>query len=181
MQSHRRAVVCMTMFLVVAGATPALAGSPSGDSRKTVVINGQEYGRKDGLQVDTVQFEVARGTGPVGAGFQGSATRPGSVTPQATWGASYAISTETLQFFYNGKAKAAGNVFAGLRIIQVCIWYTRAGAGVVGAKVCSNADPNTGVWRPGPEVRTSATDSLNPFDPQTIFNISTTRINPGII
>jgi hypothetical protein len=180
MQIHRRAVVGLTMLLVVAGAAPALAGSPSGDSRKTVVIDGREYGRADGLQVDTVRIEVKRGSGRAGALPRGSATRPG-VTPLATWGSSYAISTETLQFFYDGKAKAAGNVFAGLRIIQVCIWYTRAGAGVVGAKVCSNANPNTGVWRPGPEVRTSATDSINPFDPHTVFNISTTRINPGII
>jgi hypothetical protein len=69
----------------------------------------------------------------------------------------------------------------GLRIIQVCIWYTREGAGVAGAKVWSNADSNGSYWVSGPEVRTSATDSINPFDPPTVFNISTVRIAPGVI
>ena len=82
---------------------------------------------------------------------------------------------------YDGKAKAAANVFGTLRIIQVCMWYTRDGEGVVGPKMCSNADSSTGFWRPGPEVRESVWDSLNPFAPPTIFRVSTVRINPGII
>ena len=99
----------------------------------------------------------------------------------ATWGASYAISTEWWsQLGYDGKAKAAANLYAGLRIIQVCIWYTRDGEGVVGAKVCSNANSPNCVWVPGPEKTTSAWDSLNPFAPPTVFNISTVRISPGI-
>lgn len=117
----------------------------------------------------------------MGVVFDDTSPGLGGISPQFTWGTSYAISTETVQLFYSGKAKAAANIYSGKRIIQVCIWYTRAGAGVVGPKVCSNADSSTGAWRPGPEKTTSAWDSLNPFDPPTNFNVSTVRIDPGII
>jgi len=171
------------------GAAPVFADSPpgsdSGNARnhpKTVVIDGREYGPKDGLKVDTFQFEIEPGSGPVGVVFEDTSNGPGSITPQIAWGASYAISTEWWsQLGYDGKAKAAANVFSGLRIIQVCYWYTRAGEGIVSATFCSNADSSTGVWRPGPEVTSAVWDSLNPIAPPTIFHVSTVRIDPGII
>lgn len=188
MRRLSRSVVCVAALLAVAGATPVFADSPSPSDSvnapghpKTIVINGREYGPKDGLKVDTFQFEIEPGSGPVGLVLGGTSNGPGSLTPLVTWGASYAISEETLQLFYTGRAKAAANVYDNLRIVRVCIWYTRDGAGVVGPEVCSNADSSTGVWMPGPEAMTSATDSLHPFDPPTVFNISTVRINPGVV
>ena len=97
----------------------------------------------------------------------------------ATWGTSYATSTETAQLYYTGKAKAAGNIYGGKRIIQVCFWYTR-GTTWVSSKYCSNAVPNgLGTsWLPGPEVSHGVWDSLNPVAPKTVFNISRVLINP---
>lgn len=184
MLSVTRVVVAVAILSVGAGATPAFANSPSGygsvgtqDHPKTVVIDGTEYGPWDGLVVDARQFEIEPGAGPVGVVFDDRGSGRDSITLQAVWGSSYAISTETLQFFYDGKAKAAANVFDGKRIIQVCIWYTR-GLEVVSAKVCSTANFLAGAWNPGPEVRVSTTDSLDPNAPVTTFRISTIRINP---
>jgi hypothetical protein len=130
-------------------------------------------------QVDTLQFELEPGSGTVGVVFDDTSNDVGSVIPMATWGSSYAISTEWWsQLGYDGKAKAAANVYGGLRIIQVCIWYTREGAGVVGPKICSDAGSSGSYWLSGPEVRESVWDSLNPFDPPTVFHISTARIDP---
>ena len=183
----RTAATLATLVIVAATSTiPALADTPSASDRVstrdrsgTVVIDGREYGPRDGLRVDTWQFEIEPGAGPVGKVFEGTSNRPGLVTPMATWGSSYAISTETLQLYYSGKAKAAANVYNGKRIIQVCIWYTRGGA-MKSAKVCSNATSSGTYWSSGSEVRTGAWDSLNPWAPPTIFNISTVRINPLI-
>jgi hypothetical protein len=172
----RRLSRAMLFVALLALAAPAagLAGSPP----KTVVIDGREYGPKDGLQVDTMQLAIVPGSGPVGITFDGTSGKHGSPIPQLTLGTSYAISTETLQIRFDGKAKAAGNIYSGKRIIQVCIWYTRGGT-QQGDKVCSNAldDP----WRAGPEKTTWCWDSLNPFDPQTQFVISTVRIDPRIL
>jgi hypothetical protein len=169
----------------MAGAAPVFADSPSGsDSEKgrndpkTVVIDGREFGPKDGLKVDTQQIELVPGSGDVSVVFED--TTNGSVTPQLTWGASYAISKETFQVRYDGKAKAAGNVFNGKRIIQVCIWYTRDGV-QKGDKVCSNADTVGANWVAGPERTTWCWDDPAPWAPHTIFNISTVRIDPRIL
>jgi hypothetical protein len=142
------------------------------------VIDGREYGPKDGLKVDTYQCEIEPGSGTVGIEFRDAPQGPGSVTPQATWGSSYAISTEWWsQLGYDGKAKAAANIFNNKRIIQVCMWYTRGGAAVSGT-VCSNAASTGGSWLSGPEKTMSVWDSLNSRDPPTVFNFSTVRINP---
>jgi hypothetical protein len=177
----------MVLIIAVVVPSPAFAGSPAESDTedvrgpKTVVIDGREYGPKDGLQVDTFQIEVEPGSEPVGLVFDDTMSNaPGSIVPLATWGASYAISTETIQLFYEGKAKAAANIYAGKRIIQVCIWYTRDGE-QKGNKVCSNATTSGTVWLPGPEKKTSCWDSLVPWDPPTIFNFTTVRIDPGII
>lgn len=181
-----RVAVSLATLIVMAGATTASAdtssASDSANARgnpNTVVIDGREYGPRDGLGVETLQYEIKPGSGPVGAVWESKANRLGPITPQATWGASYAISTETLQLYYSGKAKAAGNVYSNKRIIQVCIWYTRDGV-MKSAKVCSNAGTTNGYWSSGPEVTTGAWDTLDPWAPPTIFNISTVRINPNI-
>jgi hypothetical protein len=177
-----RIVVCIATLFVMAGATPVFADSPSAchsgnarDHLKTVVIDGREYGPKDGLKVDTFQCEIEPGSGPVGIVFGDTPQGPGSVTPQIAWGTSYAWSTETLLIRYDGKAKADANIFDGKRIIQVCIWYTRDGV-QKGDKVCSTAASIGGSWLSGPEVTTWCWDDLGSI--HTIFNISTVRINP---
>lgn len=111
--------------------------------------------------------------------FGDAPSGPGGVAPMATWGSSYALSTEDWQWWYHGRAKAAANVYSGKRIIQVCIWYTR-GADRVSPKVCSNAVNDSGGWSAGPERRTECIDTIDPNAPQTMFNITTSRINPNI-
>jgi hypothetical protein len=171
------------------GPTMVFAKSPSaseppnpGNQPTTVVINGRTFGPKDGLKIETFQFELQDGSGPVGVVFGDTPNEPGTVTPlDATyWGTSYAISTEDLFLFYTGRAKAAANVYNGKRFVQVCIWYYREGDGIVGAKVCSNATDTGYQWLPGTEVVTTATDTPIPWAPHTIFNISVVQIDPQI-
>lgn len=183
-----RTVALVATFVAVAGATPVYADSPSKpdsangrNNPKTVVIDGREYGPKDGLKVDTYEFEIVPGSGPVGIVFEDTPKGPGSITPQITWGASYAISTEWWsQLGYDGKARAMANIFGGKRYIQVCFWYTRAGEGNVSGTYCSNATSNGAAWSAGPEVTAAVWDSFNPIAPPTIFNFSVVKIDPGI-
>lgn len=162
-----------------AGGATAKITYPDGTDSETAVINGREFGPKDGLTVDVQQFEVTPGGDPVGAYFP--TTPPaGMITPMATWGASYATSTETVQLYYTGRAKAAGNVFNQERIVQVCFWYTRGG-NAISSKYCSNASSTGSAWLAGPEVSHGVWDSLIPGDSnRTIFNISVSRINPNV-
>lgn len=183
MRRLARAVLCAVTVIAVAAPTAVFADSPTAcQSRnahiKTVVIDGREYGPKDGLKVDVFQCEIEPGSGPVGLVFGDTPHGPGSVTPQITWGASYAISTEWWsQLGFDGKAKAAANIFNGKRIIQVCMWYTRGGE-VVSDTLCSTAASTGGSWLSGPEVTMSVWDSLDPSAPHTIFNFSKVEISP---
>lgn len=180
-----RVTLGVVVLFAVVGVTPALADSPSGSGSgdaksksETVVIDGREYGPSDGLEIDVQQVKIKRGSGEIVVELQDT-PKDGSVVPQATWGASYAISTETFQIRFDGKAKAAANVYSGKRIIQVCIWYTRGGV-QKGDKVCSNATSDGFRWYAGPEKTTWCWDDLDPNAPVTQFNISTVRINPSI-
>ena len=124
-------------------------------------------------QVDEYQVEVVPGSTPITLNwYQPSRARD-------YWGASYATSTEYLYFVHAGKAKASGNIFNGLRIVQVCIWYTR-GVSIISDVVCSNASSDTGVWVAGTVATTTALDTASDTDPKTMFNIRTTRIDPRI-
>ena len=98
----------------------------------------------------------------------------------ASWGSSYATSTEIVQLYYQGKAKAAANIHGGKRIIRVCFWYSRGGS-VISPTVCSNASSSTGAWRAGPEKRDGVWDSLDPNAPVTKFHYSITKINPNVV
>lgn len=127
------------------------------------------------MEVDLQRIELQPGEGPVGVIYSDNS---GGIVPLATWGSSYAISSEYLQIYYRGKARAAGNVYDGKRIVRVCISYSRGGV-AKSDKVCSSAaQMGTGLWSPGAEAVTTTWDSINPVAPQTIFNIQTTRINP---
>jgi hypothetical protein len=106
----------------------------------------------------------------------------GNTNPRlrTVWGASYATSYEVAWVSYHGRALAAGNIFAGLRIVQVCIWYTRNNE-LQSSIVCSNATSDPGAWGPGLVVVTDAWDALAWDAPKTLFNIRTARISTSII
>ncbi len=185
MRRLSRITVGVVSLMAAVGVTPALADSLSGSGSvdakgqpSTVVIDGREYGPRDGLVVDVQQVKIVRGSGEVAVVFEDTSGH-GSVTPYLAWGSSYAISTETFQIRYDGKAKAAGNIYDSKRIIQVCIWYTRDNV-QKGDRVCSNATSDGYRWYAGPEKTTWCWDDLNPFAPQTIFNISTARIATNV-
>ncbi len=171
-----------TLALVAAGitfaASPAIADDDSSTSG-TVEVGDRKFGPADGVSVTTESFEITPGTGAtVGVRYSTSPT-PGMITPLATWGTSYANSTEYAYLFYHGVAKAAGNVFSGERIIKVCIQYTRSGVAVAD-KRCSSASSSGSSWLSGSEVESWASDSPELVGPPTVFNIETTRINPTI-
>ncbi|RPF27778.1 hypothetical protein EDD32_2276 [Georgenia muralis] len=185
MRRHKSIVITATAgtlaLLLVVGVSGAYASGATGDeglAPKTEVIGGREYGSEDGLVVDVEQFAIVPGGDPVGRYF-GTTVSPGQITPMVQWGTSYAISTEVVQLRYDGKARAAGNIYSGLRIINVCFWYSRGGTNVSSEK-CSSARLSGTTWSAGPEVTHSVWDSLNPGAEQTVFNIRTTRIDPGV-
>jgi hypothetical protein len=159
-------------------ATPAFAEDATTGS-ETITVGGREFGPEDGLVTTTESFEITPGTGEtVGSVFPTDRV-PGTIQPLADWGSSYARSSEYVQYFYKGTAKAAANVYSGKRIVQVCIQYTRSGKGVAD-KRCSNASSNGSSWSAGAEAVSYPTDAAYVSGPRTIFNISTSRIDPGI-
>lgn len=160
----------------VAGASAADAIGLEDPTSQTVVVNGQEYGPEDGVEVVTESFAVTPGGGPVGSFYGGS---PGGISTFDVWGSSYATSAEIAYLYYQGKAKAGGNVFNGQRIIDVCIWYTRVGVNP-SATVCSSASYNGYSWVAGSEKTVGFWDNLSVNWPSSVFNIRTTRINPQI-
>lgn len=160
-----------------ATASPARADdTPSNIETQTAVIDGHEFGPKDGLEVDTESFIVTSGGGPVGKTYGNTSN---GISPMATWGSSYAYSTEIWQFFYKGQGRAAGNVYGGKRIVKVCFWWTRGGKKVSGTK-CSSAKSTGHGWGTGPEAVGTFNDTLGSHDPKTKFHIKTTRINPNV-
>lgn len=166
-----------TLFLMpVTSAWANVVDSPYASSQVTLPLNSQvQDGQRtyESSQVDEYQVEVLPGGTPITFNwYQPSRARD-------YWGASYATSTEYLYFVHAGKAKAAGNIFNGLRIVQVCIWYTR-GASIISDVVCSNASSDTGVWVAGTVATTTALDTPSSTDPKTMFHIKTTRIDPSI-
>lgn len=170
------------LLLLVAGLTlstgTAHADTTEPQSEDFTAVNGRTFGPDDGVVVDHVQFELSTGSGPAGVVYGSS--HPDGFGPMATWGSSYAISTEKFQLYYEGKARAAANVFQGKRIIKVCFWYSRGGQ-VLTSTTCSNAVAGPTYWASGPEVTDGVWDTLDWNAPKTIFNISTTRIDPDVI
>jgi len=155
------AVVATTISL----ATPASALSET--ELQSVVDSGNGT-------VVLEQFPITPGElVTVGRSYSDRLTR-------ATWGTSYAISTEVAFLWYKAKAKAAANVYSNLRIIKVCFYYTRNNV-VISSTKCSTANSNGSYWTAGPEVTDTVTDSIISGATNTsIFNIVTTRINPNI-
>jgi hypothetical protein len=127
-----------------------------------------------GAIIDTYQFEMDPNSGSVALYWSDR-----SVLSRAAWGGSYATSTEIAWLYYVGKARAAGNVYQGKRIISVCIWYSR-GREIVSKVDCSNATSNSVAWFSGPEIIVDAFDSLEWEATPTILNIKTTRIDPTL-
>lgn len=142
----------------------------------TYSIDYKEY---PGAVTETTQIPVEPGAGDVALEWQSQTAFGRFVSPQAEWGMSYARSKEIAWVRYVGTAKAAGNVYAGQRIVGVCIWYTRSGE-KVSNETCSHANSRGTYWVSGPVMIVETWDSINPNAPKTIFNIRTTRINPNI-
>ena len=145
--------------------------SPSATSGETSMESSQN---NVGERTDFIQIEINPGAGPISLIW---AERSG--LSRAVWGSSYATSKEIFFLYYEGKAKAGGNVYQNERIVTVCIWYS-SGPERVSDEVCSRATSNTVAWFPGPEVVVGAFDSLDWDAPKTILNIKTTRISPTV-
>lgn len=169
------AALSVLVSALVVGAPAATAAESAAAVPTSVTIDGKAYGAKEGLTSTTQSFDVSTGR-QVGSTW---ATPIKGFQTNAAWGASYAISKEIGYVSYRGTARAAGNVYAGKRIVQVCMWYTRNGKAVTGT-TCSNAISSSGSWRTGYEVALVSGDSLDANAPQTLFNIRTNRIDPGV-
>lgn len=104
----RATVVAALIFAGVGANSASAAGEAYSESPATVVVDGREFGPEEGLRVTTETHTVTPGDGPVERHYPTTPTE-GSVSPQATWGSSYAISNEYVSY-YRGRAKAAGNV-----------------------------------------------------------------------
>ncbi len=126
------------------------------------------------VQFDTYQVDVIPGADPLTFTWNQS-----SRFSRTYWGPSYATSTEVMYVFYLGQVKAAANIYDGLRIVQVCAWYSRANA-IISDVACSNASSNTGQWVAGYVANTNAWDDLNPNAPKTQFVYRLGKINPNI-
>lgn len=168
----------LMMVGIVATSGSAAAAEAGSESPSPEVVDEQEYGPEDGLEVTTETFELVPGEGPVGVEYGETPPAPGEIAPLATWGASYAKSTEYAQLLYVGKAKAAANVYSGKRIIAVCIQYVQAGRS--SSKVCSRATSSGSSWSAGAEKSVSFVDNLSDNWPRTVFTITTSRIDPQI-
>ena len=142
------------------------AGWDASDDVTPIVVDGSTFGPDDGLV-------VTEGSTLVGVG--GSALRANA---SYTWGSSFARSRERLQFWYDGSARAAANVFSSKRIVQVCFQYKRGTSNVGGA--CSNASFRSCPPSSGSTATKTVRDSLDPNAPVTRFTYSTSRINPSV-
>lgn len=176
----RSKFTALTFALLMLG--PGAVGAAASESEDTEspssgVADGRTFGPEDGYSVTTESYPITPGDEPLEVLF-GDSLPPETVSPFATWGSSYATSTEYAQFFYVGKARAAGNVFSGERIIKVCIWYSHPGRS--SNTVCSSATSNGSTWSAGSEASVSFVDNFSVNWPQTTFHIQTTRINPNI-
>jgi hypothetical protein len=175
MKKQYAGALLATFLLVTTHATPASAMSGNQTSSSSQVAPTMtNFSDSSGAIIDTYQFELDPNSGSVSLYWSDR-----SGLSRAAWGGSYATSTEIAWLYYVGKARAAGNVYQGKRIISVCIWYSRANEIVSDAK-CSNATSNSVAWFSGPEVRVDAYDSLDWNATPTIFNIRTTRIDPTL-
>jgi hypothetical protein len=155
-------------------ASPAFADSSAASPQDLSASHQNPVLESPQTQTFEIQVEVNPGSAPISYVWSER-----QALSRSSWGASYATSSEILYLFYQGKARAGGNVYQGLRIVKVCIWYSRDGQQVT-PKVCSNATGGPGYWAPGPEVTIVAQDSLGWEDSKTTFHIETTRISPII-
>jgi len=86
-----------------------------------LIIDGQVYGPEDGVETTTGSFEIGNDGQPVGIILGDDSIEDSApddedenlIVPFASWGASYAKSTEYLQYWYKGVGKAAANIYGG--------------------------------------------------------------------
>lgn len=160
--------------------TLSASASEMRPSTDNVVVDGRTFGPEDGMRVVEESFELDESANDERVGRVWETTpSEGEIGAQTYWGASYAFSEHPTDFTYYGYAHAAGNVYNGERIIQVCMWFTQGTRAQI--PTCSSATSNGSYWSPGIKEFTAFADSLDPNVPVTIFNIRTTRIDPGVV
>ena len=159
------------LMMASLGVTAAHADSTPENPAVTIVVDGQTLGAEEGLTQSVESFEIVPGSGDVGATYPSD-----GATQRTAWGASYATSQEVAYVSYVGRAKAAANVYSGLRIVRVCFWYTQGSR--TSQHYCADATFSGGSWSASPEVTGSFNDSLGLNDPHSVFHIETSRIDP---
>lgn len=167
--------------MIFIGAPTAAASASTeasdGDSSTSAEVSGRTFDESDGLEVTVRSYKTTKPGGlPVG---QTWGARNIGATPQKTWGSSYATSTESLQYWFTLRVKAAGNVFNGKRYVKVCAWYQQ-GEHVASETICSSASSSGTSWSPGGEESLTIMDNLSLNWPQTVLWTSVTTINPNI-
>lgn len=134
-----------------------------------------------GGTVESFSHELTPGSGEtVGSVWSEGGDFQNAMPSNARWGASYALSTEMFQFFYEGRALAAGNIYNGQRITQVCMLYKRGGA-AISATVCSDARSDGRNWHPGPISTLSVRDTIVSNAPKTEFHYYYHAVNSSIV
>ena len=166
------------MKKLIAALTTTLAlflPLPSTASAEALITIGDYQFPASSVEITEESFAISAGEDITGR------TYPSDDAPaRTTWGTSYAYSKEYVQFFYQGHAFAAANVYDGKRITQVCFWWTHGSSS--SKQHCSTASyTEQSGWRPpSRETVALSTDSLNPWAPQTVFHIQTVRIPPNL-
>lgn len=181
--SPRILASCVAAVAIVAsGAVSAQAEpTPPGPSQEglsdsyvlspIVKTGGKTYTSADGVKVISGEIPLDRS----GASSRVADAEAGGTT--LMFGSSYAKNVERLQYWYDGSAYASGkrdynpNGLGAKRVMQVCFKYTRDGVDVIGWQ-CSTARPGP-AFSPGPVVKKTIRDTLNPVAPKTIFRYST--------
>lgn len=168
-----RSVFALSALMAAIMAPQAAFAEPGEQPTETLVVGGTTYTAENGLEIVETSKVVSGGGGTIGETF--SERAPGTITPMAIWGTSYAYSVEAgSQVFYKGYAKASGNVYEGKRIAKVCMWYTQGSR--TSKQVCAAAKYSGGSWQASPEAQTSFRDTLVSNAPKTVFHYQTYRV-----
>jgi len=179
MRNNKSLILAITVGLVLIPTGFATAAEPEDNSPQILCTAQLDDGTISSypcpnVQYETFQAEVTPGMDPLAFNWY-----QGSRLSRTYWGPSYATSTEVMFLYYLGQTKAAANVYDGLRIVQVCAWYTRSSV-IISGVACSTASSDTGIWTPGYVANTNAWDDLAFDAPKTIFVYRLGKINPNI-
>ena len=162
------------VMLVALGATSASAGGALVEELTLEHLNEDNLESSDRCEVTIATYNFLPGADPIEIIFHDD--QPGGIAPLATWGTSYAESSESAQLVHQGKAKAVGNVHQGKRIVK--FWYSRPRRS--SPTVRSVATSTGSSWNPVGEKTVTFVDYLSINWPQTVFNVQTKRISLNV-